>query len=217
MTHIATEEGRQSLARIRDAPALDGLHPAEMIRQDRAWLASLPVRYPEAGFSGLDIAGNAVSYGRAVGLFDEAFHEDLQESDPSQRLADCLSGTDLIMECGSVAHLMPRALDRLLGASAARRPWVVTSPVRGNERAAAFDVLHDHGMVVETLDLPPFPHRRFDGTAEQARAIEIARAAGHDPTGYETTGRFFAQIHLARPADEVTRIPLRAGDIWAGL
>lgn len=196
---------------------LDSLTAPEMIAQDRAWLAGLPVRYPGAAFCGLDVAGNAVSYGQAVGLFDAAFDDDLQENEPSAELAGCLAGADLIMECGSVAHLMPKALDRLLGQSTGRKPWVVTSPVRGNERQAAFDVLRDHGLIVETLGLPPFRHRRFDSATEQARAIEIARAAGHDPTGHETTGYFHAQIYLARPADEVTDIPLQAAGIWAGL
>jgi hypothetical protein len=83
---------------------------------------------------------------------------------------------------------------------------VVTSPVRGNERAEAFAVMADHGLVVDTLGLPPFPHRRFESTAEQARAIEIARAAGHAPEGRETTGAFFAQIYVARPAEDATRV-----------
>ncbi len=200
-----------------DTLALDKLQVPDMIRQDRAWLADLPIRCPGAAFNGLDIAGNAVSYGHAVGLFEQVFDEDLQDNDPSGPLVKCLSRTDLIVECGSVAHMVPRALDRLLSASAANRPWVITSPVRGNERSETFEVLRDHGLVVETLDLPPFPHRRFDDAIEQARAIEIARAAGHDPTGYETTGHFYAQIYLARPADEVTEIRLKAGDLWAGL
>ena len=41
---------------------------------------------------------------------------------------------------------------------------------------------------------------------EQARAIAIARAAGHDTDGFESTGAFYAQTYLARPADEVTPI-----------
>jgi hypothetical protein len=182
--------------------ALDGLEPVEMARCDAAWLAGLPQRFPGARFIGVDVAGNAVSYGKAIGLFDDAFEEDLEQADPSGPLAERLSSIDLIMECGSVAHLMPAALDRLLQASSERRPWVVTSPVRGNERKEAFELLHDHGLVVETLDLPPFPHRRFDSLSEQTRAIDIARNAGHDTFGYETTGHFYAQIYVARPPYE---------------
>jgi len=187
-------------------PGLDGLSPAEMAARDRAWLNSLPERQPEASFAGLDVARNAVGYGRAAGLFDRAFAEDIQAGAPSAGLAEWLARTDLIVECGSVAHLMPDALDRLLAAAGNRRSWVVTSPVRGNERAAAFEVMADHGLVVDRLGLPPFAHRRFENAAEQARAIAIARAAGHDTDGFEATGCFHAQIYLARPPDEATDV-----------
>lgn len=189
------------LERYEDG-TLDDLDPKQMTARDADWLAGLPQRYPGARFTGLDVAPNAVAYGRAIGLFDRAFDEDLEEADPSASLAENLSSVDLIMECGSVAHLMPAALERLLRASTAKRPWVVTSPVRGNERKAAFDLLRDHGLLVETLGLPPFPHRRFDSPSEQARAIDIARAAGHDIMGYESDGHFYAQIYVARPPEE---------------
>lgn len=184
-------------------PEFDQIGPAEMQHRDRTWLASLPERHPGARFRGIDVAGNAVAYGVTTSLFDRGFAEDLQASPPSDGLRSCLEETDLIVECGSVAHLMPRALDRLLSA-ATRRPWLVTSPVRGNERKAAFEVMADHGLVVETLGLPPFPHRRFENAEEQARAISIAQAAGHQTDGAETSGSFFAQVYVARPADEAT-------------
>ena len=185
-------------------PALDALDPAGMVAADRDWLRSLPLREPRARYAGLDVSENAVAYGRAVGLFEEAFAEDLQQHAPSAALSAWLARTDLIVECGSVAHLMPDALDRVLSAARDNRPWIVVSPVRGNERAEAFAVMADHGLVVETLGLPPVPHRHFEGRAEQMRAIAIARAAGHETDGFESTGAFFAQIQLARPADELT-------------
>jgi len=191
------------LDRYSDA-ALAGLSPEAMAEADRGWLAALPERHPGARFAGLDVAGNAIAYGRATGLFEQGFAENLQDAVPSTALAEWLGQTDLVVECGSVAHLMPDALDRLLCAARGRRPWLVTSPVRGNERAEAFAVMAGHGLEVTSLGLPPFPHRRFESPAEQARAIEIARAAGHDPAGFETTGSFFAQVWLARPADEAT-------------
>lgn len=184
---------------------LDDVAPDEMQARDRAWLESLPQRHPGARFNGIDVAGNAVAYAGAIGLFDRGFAEDLQASDPLPALLTCLEDTDLIVECGSVAHLMPQALDRLLS-EAKKSPWLVTSPVRGNERKAAFEVMADHGLVVETLDLPPFPHRRFENQDEQARAIGIARAAGHETDGVETTGSFFAHVYVARPSEDATPV-----------
>ncbi|MEQ8291181.1 MAG: hypothetical protein RIA08_03160 [Roseovarius sp.] len=186
-------------------PEFDNLTAEELIRRDAAWLADLPESYRGARFTGIDVAGNAVAYGHAIGLFDHAFDEDLEHAEPSKGLAETLSSIDLIIECGSVAHLMPAALERLLRATAGKRPWIVTSPVRGNERKAAFDLLRDHGLVVETLGRP-FPHRRFDSLSEQARAIDIARAAGHDTSGFETTGHFYAQIYVARPPEDAAAV-----------
>jgi hypothetical protein len=191
----------QVFARYRD-PAFDDLVPDEMIARDRAWLHTLPRRVPPLHVSALDIMPNAVTYGRAVGLFEAGFAEDLERAAPSPALAEALSQVDMIVECGSVAQLMPHALDRVLGACGPRKPWVMTSPIRGNERAAAAEVLARHGLVQEVLPVPPFVHRRFESDAEQARAIENARAAGHETDGVETTGHFHAQVLLARPEGE---------------
>lgn len=184
-----------------DDPALDGFDASGMIAADRSWLDGKPRRAPAARFSALDVAANAVTYGKATGLFEQGFIEDLQATAPSPALSSCLADVDLIAECGSVAHLIPRALDRILHA-AKKRPWIVTSPVRGNERAETFAVMRAHGLVVEDLGLPPFVHRRFKTADEQARAIAIAQAAGHDTSNFEETGAFFAQVYLARPPDE---------------
>jgi hypothetical protein len=192
-------------ARYRD-PAFDGLSPGDVIARDRDWLVRLPRRTPPLHVTGLDIMPNAVAYGRAVGLFDEGYAEDLETSDPSDGLAAALGQVDMIVECGSVAQLMPRALDRVLAACGPRKPWIMTSPIRGNERAAAVELLRAHGMVQEQLPVPPFVHRRFEGPEEQARAIANARAAGHQTDGVETSGHFHAQVLLARPADEATPV-----------
>lgn len=203
MRHAVTLE--QVFARYR-APHLDNLSTREVIAQDRAWLAAR--RRPEcaAVFTGIDVAGNALDYGVAAGLFEAGFAEDLERAAPSPALRDRLAQCDMIVECGSVAQLMPCALDRMLTAAAGRKPWVITSPIRGNERAAATQVYEKHGLVVERLPVPPFVHRRFQTPDEQARAIANARAAGHDTDGLESTGAYHAQLILARPADQTTPV-----------
>ncbi len=196
-----------TLAQVFDryrAPAFAGATAPEVIRQDRAWLDGIRRTAPPMRFVGLDVAPNAVAYGQAAGLFDAGFVEDLQENPASPDLAAELADCDMIVECGSVAQLMPDALDRLLAATGARKPWVMTSPIRGNERPEAAEVLRDHGLVVEQLPVPPFVHRRFENADEQARAIANARVQGHDTEGVESTGHFHAQVLLARPADELS-------------
>jgi len=196
-----------SLAKVFERyrePRFDSATTAEVIAWDRDWLAGLRRADLPLHFTGLDIMPNAVAYGLAVGLFDAGFVEDLETGPTSDALAAELARCDMIVECGSVAQLMPRALDRLLTASGPRKPWLMTSPIRGNERSEAAAVLRAHDMVLEVLPIPPFVHRRFESADEQARAMANARAAGHRVEGIETTGHFYAQVLLARPRDECT-------------
>lgn len=190
------------LARYVEA-RFDTMSPDQIIAEDHAWLSGARDPQNHDHYAGIDIAGRALDYGRRAGVFDAAFAENLQADAPSPALEAWMQGCDLIVEVGSVAHMLPRALDRLL-AVAPRRPWVITAPIRGNDTAEALDVLSAHGLSTEALDVPPFRHRRFADPAEQARAIANAAARGHDPEGFETTGFFHAQLYLSRPASERT-------------
>lgn len=198
------------LARYRDA-WFDEASPEEVSEADKAWLHALRRPGETDRYISIDIAGNALSYGERTGIFDAAFAENLQDESPSEALAAELAKTDLIVECGSVAHMLPDALDRML-ATCARAPWVVMSPIRGNDTQEALDILRKHGLKVERQVAKPYPHRVFSSPNEQRRAIENAQARGYETDGYETEGRFHAQIFLARPEAEAT--PLSAWPNW---
>ncbi|WP_299842128.1 hypothetical protein [uncultured Roseovarius sp.] len=193
------------LLRYRD-DWFDDATPDAVIAADRDWYASHRRAGQDDQYYGIDIADKALGYARAVGIFDEVFAENLQAEDASAGLQRALASTDLVIECGSVAHMLPAALDRVLQGAQARMPWVITAPIRGNDTAEAIEVMGDHGLTVEELDVPPFRHRRFADEAEQARAVANAEARGHDAEGFETTGYFHAQLFLARPASEVTPV-----------
>ena len=193
------------LARYLD-PWFDDASVDAALAADRDWFAGHRPPDCHDRYTGIDIAEKALDYGRAVGIFDHAFAENLQDNAPSPDLAGVLQSCDLIVECGSVAHMLPNALDHVLTGAKGRRPWVATAPIRGNDTAEALDVLRDHGLVVETLSVAPFRHRRFSSTDEQARGIANAQARGHDTDGFETTGYFHAQLFLARPAEEATPV-----------
>lgn len=177
--------------------ALDDVSTEDVITADRAWLSAAN-RGESDRYIGIDIAGQALGYGEAVGIFDAAYAENLQDARPSGPLAAELAEADLIVECGSVAHMLPGALDHLLSACT-REPWVITSPIRGNDTQEALDVLAQHGYVVDRDVTAPFPHRAFSSAEEQARAIANASARGYETDGFEGEGRFHAQIFLAKP------------------
>ena len=192
------------LRRYRDA-WFDQASAREVIAADAKWYGGQRREGLQDRFAGIDIADRALSYGCEVGIFDAGFAEDLQANAPSDDLQHWLSTCDLVVECGSVAHMLPGALARVLDASP-RRPWVITAPIRGNDTAEAIEVMQSRGMVVEVLDVPPFRHRRFADADEQVRAIANARARGHDTDGFESEGYFHAQLFLARPEDEATAV-----------
>ncbi len=187
-------------------PWFDDALTEAVIAKDRDWLSGHVRTGQNDCYAGVDIAGRALDYGREVGIYDDAFAENLQDDPPSDALAAWLSKTDLIVECGSVAHMLPGALEKLLEATRSRRPWIATAPIRGNDTAQALDLMKEHAYDVVALDMPPFRHRRFSSEDEQARAIANASARGHDTSGYEDTGYFHAQVFLARPKDEVTDV-----------
>lgn len=188
------------LARYRDA-WFDDAPVGAVIGADRDWYAAHRRADSSERFAGVDIAANALGYARGVGIFDAVYAENLQAEAPGAGVLAELAGTDLIIECGSVAHMLPAALESML-AAAVRDPWVVTAPIRGNDTAEAIAVMRDYGLEVAPLDVRPFRHRRFADAAEQARAIANAQARGHDTDGFESTGYFHAQLLLARPAGE---------------
>lgn len=185
------------LSRYRDA-WFDEASVQDVINADKKWLSECRVPGDDR-YLGIDIAGNALAYGEAVGIFDAAFPENLQDGPPSDALKAELAEVDLIVECGSVAHMLPDALDHLLE-HCTRKPWVISSPIRGNDTDEALDVMTKHGLKVDRNVSPPFPHRAFSSDDEKQRAIQNAQNRGYATDGFESAGRFHAQVFLAKPS-----------------
>ncbi|MEO0566128.1 MAG: hypothetical protein AAF066_00210 [Pseudomonadota bacterium] len=184
----------------------DEADTSDVTQADKAWLS----RNQRAGqkdlYGGIDIAGNALRYGEQAGVFDAGFAENLQDEEPSDGLQSWLEACELVVECGSVMHMLPGALEKVLRATTSTEAWICSAPIRGNDSAESLDMMRDYGRLVEVLPVPPFRHRRFSEPAEQERAMANAEARGHDTAGYENTGFFHAQIFLARPKSEATDV-----------
>jgi len=193
------------LARYRDN-WFDAAETGAVVDADKTWLQVARRGGQDDRYAGIDIAGHALDYGKAVGIYDAAFAENLQDNAPSVELAEWLGGCELVVECGSVAHMLPGALEHVLKATASNGAWVATAPIRGNDSQEALDLMRDYKLVVEPLEMPPFPHRRFADPEEQARAVANAQARGHETKGLEDTGFFHAQVFLARPREEATSV-----------
>jgi hypothetical protein len=156
--------------------------------------------------AGIDVAANAVSYARAVGLLDNGFAENLEMAAPSPALHGVARRARLITITGAVSFLTARTFESLTDV-ADDPPWIAAFVLRTASYRPIIDCLARRAMITERLG-HTFPQRRFTGATEQRYAIDAVTAVGDDPTGKETEGYFHATLNLSRHVDDAARFPL---------
>jgi len=201
MRHYITLE--QVLDRYQ-APKFMDATVENVIKWDQQWIDQNKHVHEPCSIFGIDVADQALQYGQAVGIFDSVFALDLQKEQPGEELSELIHNCDMIIEVGSVIHLLPGALDTILGLCGEILPWIVSSPIRGNESEESMKIMESAGLVVEAMPIPPFPHRMFMDEAEKERATKLVEERGFDTEGFESTGSYHAQLYIARPENECT-------------
>lgn len=196
------------LVRHYREPSLADLSPAALVAADRSFYAEhRQANAPR--IAGLDVAMNAVEYGRRVGLLDDGGVENLETQPPSAQLIEALGDVGLITSTGGVGYITERTFDGLLRViPSRRRPWVAVFVLRMFSYERIAETLERHDLVTEELPETTFPQRRFASTHEQDTTLAAVRARGLDPTGREEQGRFHACFYLSRPASDVAAVPL---------
>jgi hypothetical protein len=190
------------------SPALADLSPAELSRHDEAYYAER-FRPDAVRVFGLDVAGNAVAYGRRVGLLEGGWVEDLEARDPSRPLSDHLTGVDLVTTTGGVGYITERTFDRVLGACRDdSTPWVAAFVLRTVSYDRIIDTLAQHGLVTEQLTGVSFRQRRFASEGERETAVRAVSGRGLDPAGLEDTGYYYADFYLSRATADAAQQPL---------
>jgi len=189
-------------------PALADLEPERLAEADRRFYAEH--RLPDAPtVLGLDLAAEAIAYSREVGLLDDGWAQNLEESEPSQALVDGVRDVSLIMVTGGVGYVTEHTFGRLLRAvPEGRAPWVASFVLRVYPYDAIADTLSQHGLATERLTGATFPQRRFASTEEQDAALQQLHARGLDTRGLEDDGWYLCDFFLSRPHDNVERQPL---------
>ncbi len=88
---------------------------------DAAYRIAAPRRFP-AHVTGIDISANAMAYGKASGLFDEALVADLNAPDAPTRedVHRAMSEADVVISTAALVYLEPDAIAWLLDAFAAK-------------------------------------------------------------------------------------------------
>lgn len=160
---------------------------------------------------GVDAAAPAVEYAVEVGLLGVGAAEDLEQREPSHRLAEAVGDAELITVTGGVGYITEQTVARLIDCTSAdRRPWFAALCLRTVSYDGVADALAQRGLVTEQLADVTFPQRRFADEKERDYALRELAARGLDPAGKESEGAYHANVYLSRPADEVAKRPIEA-------
>lgn len=155
---------------------------------------------------GLDAAANAVACACRVGLLDNGWAENLEADPPSAALARELDHVDVVICTGGIGYITERTLGQVVRTEPGRpAPWVAAFVLRQYSYEPISAALSQHGLVTERLNGASFPQRRFASDSEREAALRAVTERGLDPSGYEETGRYYADFYLSRPRGDDRR------------
>jgi SAM-dependent methyltransferase len=185
------------------------VEPRDLARLDRSFYASWP-EIGTARFIGLDVSEPAVSYARNVGLLDAGITKDLERNPLSVTEAALVKPVNVILSTGCVGYVTERTYRKLLDA-VETPPWIVSFVLRMFPYDALARALAEHGLVTERLAGATFVQRRFRDVEEFTKTLAQLAERGVDTAGFESEGRFQAELYVSRPEADVRAAPL--GDL----
>ena len=183
-----------------------GVSPQELAELDRNFYASWP-NIGQARFVGLDVSAPAIRYARNVGLLEAGVAVNLEQDELRPQEAEVVRKAGLLLSTGCVGYVTEKTYRRVLDALD-EVPWVVSFVLRlfPYDRMAA--ALESYGLVTERLAGATFVQRRFRDVEEFQRSLSTLAELGVDTEGFESEGRFQAELFVSRPAAEVRATPL---------
>lgn len=180
--------------------------PAELARLDTNYYAS----WPDLGmgrFMGLDVSAPAIRYARRVGLIEDGIVADLESAPLSPDAARIARKADVLLSTGCIGYVTEKTYGQLI-AAAEHPPWVVSFVLRMVPYDRMVETLDKAGLVTERLAGATFVQRRFRDVKEFERSLEALGLRGVDTEGFESDGRFLADLYVSRPAEDVRATPL---------
>lgn len=188
--------------RYRDT-GLDEVARDELLELDREFYANR-LREDSPRIMGLDLASNAISYAREVGLLDDGWAENLEVDDPSPELAAAIRDVELITITGGVGYITERTFDRLLSVfDDGHKPVIAAFVLRRYSYDEIARTLAKHGLATERETGRTYPQRRFASQPEQETTLQVLASLGIDPTGKEADGRYHADLYVSVPEREI--------------
>ncbi|MCG8918635.1 class I SAM-dependent methyltransferase [Actinokineospora sp. PR83] len=178
-------------------PAVTALDRDGLLAVDRAMVRSRD-QLDGVRFVGFDASAPALAYAHAAGYLEDTVHADLEAGDPTPEQRARLSGTDLVISTGCVGYVTEATLTRVAAAQDGPLPWMAHFVLRMFPYTRVADALSDLGY--DTVHVEgAFKQRRFASAEEQAQVLDTIAEAGVDPTGLESEGWLYAELHLSRP------------------
>lgn len=175
---------------------VDSHSHAALVSRDRELVRSRTGA--RARFVGLDISGPALSYARETGFLDDGVHADLERNEPTADQLAQLANTDLVISTGSLGYVGAKTLSQVVAASGS--PWMAHFVLRMFPFDSIEESLAELGYETVRLD-QVFKQRRFISHEEQSRVLDTLSGVGVDPSGLETDGWLYAQLHVSGPRD----------------
>ena len=193
----------------RRAPVEAGTLPRRL-EQDCAHFHKRRVGQPYARVTGIDVAGHALDYGKAVGLLDSALHINLEEGLPSEAACARLARADLITVTGGLSYIGAATFARLMGLFPRHRlPWVIAFPLRHTDFSPCAEVLEEAGLAVECWTRWAYPHRAYGDAEERERIVGAIESDGGDAVGKPANrSHIEAVMYVARPVMDMERCDL---------
>ncbi len=194
------------LRRRYSKSAMAAVQSQELARLDRDFYASWP-QIGQARFIGLDVSEPAIEYALNVGLLDAGIAANLEQKPLRPRDAEVVRRANILLSTGCVGYVTEATYRRVLD-SLDRLPWIVSFVLRmfPYDRMAA--ALEGYGLVTERLAGATFVQRRFRDVEEFQRSLALLAERGVDTVGFESEGRFQAELFVSRPAADVRAAPL---------
>ncbi len=147
---------------------------------------------------GLDIAGRAVGYARAVGLLDAGFTDNLEAGPPGTALSAALAGVGLITLTGGGSYVTRRTFGALLSRTLRHPVWVSAFVLRTVPYAAVAETLAAHGLRTASDDTRTYPQRAPRTPPSRSSRWRRCGPSGRTRAGPEAAGCFHTVLYESR-------------------
>ncbi|MFT4563578.1 MAG: asparagine synthase (glutamine-hydrolyzing) [Gammaproteobacteria bacterium] len=148
---------------------------------------------------GLDVAANALAYGRAAGFMDDVCAVDLEAQPMPSHIKAAIGECSLITITGGFSFIGTKTFEKILDVidnAGTNKPWIAGFPLLHTNLSELFALLISRGYVIQPVLKHRLRQRRFANSTERRReqeALERADLKSSDD------GYFESHLLLAQP------------------